>query len=125
VIDTSNNGFQIIPEYSDPTIVRLNHNYKDQIIINGGFSPNYDEINDELSIFIPNGITIEFIHFFNRWGVKIAEFDDTDRVGNLIIWNGQIGNETSKYKVEEGTYFYTYKIENDPKVYANFITVKK
>ncbi|OYU66327.1 MAG: hypothetical protein CFE22_09945 [Cytophagaceae bacterium BCCC1] len=125
VMDTSNNGFQIIPEYSDPTIVRLNHNYKDQIIINGGFSPNDDKVNDELSIFIPNGITIEFIHFFNKWGVKIAEFDDSDRIGNLIIWNGQSGNETSKYKVEEGTYFYTYKIENDPKVYANFITVKK
>lgn len=125
VMDTSNNGFQIIPEYSDPTIVRLIHNFKDQIIVNGGFSPNNDQINDELSIFIPNGITLEYIHFFNRWGVKIAEFDDSDRVGNLIIWNGQSGNENSKYKAEEGTYYYTYKIENDTKVYANFITVKK
>ena len=125
VVDTSNNGFQIIPKFSDPTIVRLNHTYKDKIIVNGGFSPNNDKINDELSIFIPNGITLEFLQFFNSRGVKIVEFEDSDRVGNLITWNGESGNQKTKYKVEDGTYFFAYKIKSDSKVYADFITVKK
>jgi uncharacterized repeat protein (TIGR01451 family) len=125
VTDTSNNGFQIIPQYSDPTIINLAHSYKDKIIVNGGFSPNNDTINDELTIFIPNGMVLEFLEIYNRWGVKIATFDDTDRVGNHLNWSGVGGDETKKYNTIDGTYYYALKVKNDNKIYSDFITVKK
>ncbi|MCP9754168.1 hypothetical protein EGI26_03190 [Lacihabitans sp. CCS-44] len=125
VTDTSNNGFQIIPQYSDPTIINLAHSYRDKIIVNGGFSPNNDKINDELTIFIPNGIVLEFLEIYNRWGVKIATFDDTDKVGNHINWSGVGGDETKKYNTMDGTYYYALKVKNDNKIYSDFITIKK
>lgn len=125
VADTSNNGFQIIPQFSDPTIFRIGEFYKDKIIVLGGFSPNNDQLNDELSIFIPNGIQLEFMEIFNRWGVKVAEFFERDIVDNYIQWNGKSGNENTTYNVSDGTYYYVLKVKNDTKVYSNFITIQK
>jgi gliding motility-associated-like protein len=124
VRDTSNNGYKIVPQFADPTILRLEHNFKDKVVIMGGFSPNDDKINDELSIFIPNGIYLEFLKIYNRWGTKIVAFDETHRRGNYILWDGKTSSNMNE-RVPEGTYYYSYKVKNDSRVYSNFITVKE
>ena len=125
VTDTSNNGYQIIPQFSDPTIFRAGQFYKDKIIVLGGFSPNNDEVNDQLSIFVPNGINLEFLEIYNRWGVKVAEFFERDVNENYIHWDGNSGDENTRYSIIDGTYYYVLKVKNDLKVYSNFITVQK
>jgi gliding motility-associated-like protein len=121
VTDTSNHGYQIIPHFADPTVIRVGQNFKDKVIVMGGFSPNNDKINDELDIFIPNGIFLEFLEIYNRWGTKVATFDDSHRQGNHLFWDGKVKNKN----LPEGTYYYSYKVKNDNQIYSNFITIKE
>jgi gliding motility-associated-like protein len=125
VTDTSNNGLKIIPHFSDPTIIKPIIDFKNLVEIKDGFSPNGDGLNDALEIFIPNGLSIEWIDIIDKWGSKLKTFSQSDVNNQKIIWDGD-SNATFKSKpIPSGTYFYSYKLANDPETYHNFFTVLK
>ncbi|WP_255066333.1 CotH kinase family protein [Lacihabitans sp. LS3-19] len=121
VSDTSNNGLEIIPFYSDPTVIIFENIYRDKPIVSGGISPNDDNQNDELNIFIPNGIKIEYMDIYNRWGIKIATLSEENRVGNNIKWKVQ--KEMTKSDTVE-TLYYILKEERNPIPIINYISVQ-
>ncbi len=125
VSDTSNNGYYINPSLSDPTVIKLAMDYKDLVVIRDGFSPNGDNANDQLEIFIPNGIELDYLAIFDKWGHKVKNFTMKDVQNNRILWNGETVSWFKNYEVNSGTYYYAFKTKNDTRVYVNFITVVK
>ena len=75
-----------------------------KFVVNNVFTPNGDNIND---VFIINSIGITFLQaeIFNRWGLKMYEWNTTS--GG---WDGR--NMTSGLVCEEGTYYYIIKAKD-------------
>ena len=71
-----------------------------ELIIPNVFTPNYDNIND---LFTVKSIGLKTIHaqLFNRWGLKLYEWND--------INGGWDGKTSSGDSVPSGTYFYIIK----------------
>ena len=59
------------------------------------FSPNGDGINDELSVFIGEGVrTIDYFGIFDRWGNLVYEMENVPaEAANTIQWDGLFKGE--------------------------------
>jgi gliding motility-associated-like protein len=81
-----------------------NHPYiQDTLIVPNVFTPNFDGRNDIFKPFQQQGIKINQITIYNRWGSEIHKEKDPS-----ILWNGKIGNENAS----EGVYFWIIEYEN-------------
>ncbi len=77
-----------------------------EIIINTGFSPNGDGLNDVWVISNIEGTT-NVVSVFDRWGTMVRTYNNYDNVSN--VWNG---SNKSGAELPSGTYFYSIDIEN-------------
>ena len=73
---------------------------KADLIIAGGFSPNYDGLNDKWIIVRPFGTRVE-VQVFNRWGNIVYQNADYKN-----DWNGIGSSNFMGQDVPDGTYFY-------------------
>jgi gliding motility-associated-like protein len=73
---------------------------KADLIIAGGFSPNYDGLNDKWIIVRPFGTRVE-VQVFNRWGNIVYQNADYKN-----DWNGMGTSNFMGQDVPDGTYFY-------------------
>ena len=73
---------------------------KADLIIAGGFSPNYDGLNDKWIIVRPYGTRVE-VQVFNRWGNIVYQNADYKN-----DWNGIGTTNFMGQDVPDGTYFY-------------------
>ena len=73
---------------------------KADLIIAGGFSPNYDGLNDKWIIVRPFGTRVE-VQVFNRWGNIVYQNADYKN-----DWNGMGTSNFMGQDVADGTYFY-------------------
>ncbi|MFM1929730.1 MAG: hypothetical protein RL387_1058 [Bacteroidota bacterium] len=73
---------------------------KADLIIAGGFSPNYDGLNDKWIIVRPFGTRVS-VQVFNRWGNIV--YQNTDYKND---WNGMGTSNFMGQDVPDGTYFY-------------------
>jgi gliding motility-associated-like protein/uncharacterized repeat protein (TIGR01451 family) len=132
VNDISNNGLIINPSKSDSTIFYIPNDSIDpssNIKISGGFSPNGDGMNDNLTIKVDGGLEIEQITIVNRWGGTVFVSDNLDRKLELIGWDGRsnrgiLVNAGTEF-VPSGTYFYHIKVKGYAKPIVSFITIEK
>jgi uncharacterized repeat protein (TIGR01451 family) len=132
VNDISNNGLIINPSKSDSTIFYIPNDSIDpssNIKIAGGFSPNGDGMNDNLTIKVDGGLEIEQITIVNRWGGTVFVSDNLDRKLELIGWDGRsnrgiLVNAGTEF-VPSGTYFYHIKVKGYAKPIVSFITIEK
>ncbi|MEP0940017.1 MAG: gliding motility-associated C-terminal domain-containing protein [Cyclobacteriaceae bacterium] len=97
-----------------------------QIVADGGFSPNGDGVNDHwvldgIEAFPENHVTI-----FNRWGSIVLEIKNYDNINNVWFGDNKNGKE-----VPDGTYFYVVTLKNTsgdkeiPKNINGFITISR
>jgi gliding motility-associated-like protein len=121
VSDTSNSGLTIKAQFSDPTVIAIPGDLKNQVNVNKGFSPNSDGSNETLDIFIPEGIILSSLYIYDRNGLEIINFMAKDVINDKINWDGK--NKNGK-KVPNGTYYYSYKTTNDNKTHIDFLTVQ-
>jgi gliding motility-associated-like protein len=77
------------------------------IFIPNAFSPNGDQINDELNCYVKCGIDFNVSRFqvFDRWGNQVYFLTDTK--SSAIAWDGTFRGEL----LEQGIYTYTLEYE--------------
>lgn len=96
----SNDGihFATIPSYQNcDSLVQIQLSYFDVYIPNV-FSPNYDGVNDNFTVFSEPGLIENIdLSIYDRWG---------DRVFNGVKWNGTYKGEL----VTPGTFVYVFKL---------------
>lgn len=75
----------------------------DTLVMPNVFTPNNDGINDFFHPVKENGITINQIYIFNRWGNLIYNVNSPQ-----ISWDGNVGNE----KASDGVYYWIVEYQN-------------
>ncbi|MEH0155230.1 HYR domain-containing protein [Limibacter armeniacum] len=82
----------------------------DEVIVYGGFSPNWDGINDQWLIKGIEQYTYSKVRVFNRFGTVVFETENYDNAKNF--WNGHYLNNTSK-ESPQGTYYYVITLKDE------------
>src|SRR5690606_714609 len=79
------------------------------VFIPNAFSPNFDGYNDDLELFVGEGVTrVRSIRIFDRWGALMTETTDIDPIqGGIKIWDGSYRNKM----MMPGVYVYMIQIE--------------
>ncbi|AWV96802.1 hypothetical protein DJ013_00810 [Arcticibacterium luteifluviistationis] len=128
VTDSSNDGNDINPGVSSPTVVNLPISSDVQLVMPGGFSPNGDGVNDTWKLNKPTGLKITDIEVYNRWGHLVWRPDNIDDLETIIEWNG-VSNQGMRFDSEEfvpdGTYFYNIKTDGVAKPQVGYITIAR
>ena len=136
VSDKSNNGNEIKPLLSDPTIFRIPkdsvpaESLVDLVKVPGGFSPNNDlsKVNETLDTFVPEEVDLEFFEIYNRWGHLVWKYTGKAQIENgYLKWDAtsNTGVRFGSEGVPDGTYYYSTKVKNQAKVKNGFITVAR
>jgi len=108
--DDDNDGF---PNY-------LDINDECTVFIPEGFSPNGDNVNDYFVITCLQDFPNAVLEIFNRWGIlvyKLEGYGNESRYGTDAWWNGEsnqswtVGSE----KLNPGTYFYLLDFKDENK----------
>ncbi len=124
--DVSNNGTLSFSWIQDTTTFYINPSIipaETWISIPGGFSPNDDGINDELSIKLLKNVAIDKFSIYNRYGASVYEINNIPQNTETFSWNGK--NKNTNGLVPDGTYYYAVYIKNSYKPILGFITIKK
>ena len=90
-----------------------------KLVIANVFTPNGDGINDEFKIN-PTGISSLSMEIFNRWGIKVFEFNTPENKWNGYYSNGKLA--------DDGTYYYIAKatgIDGQQYTEKGYITLLK
>ncbi|AWV97705.1 T9SS type B sorting domain-containing protein [Arcticibacterium luteifluviistationis] len=128
VTDSSNDGNDINPEISSPTVVNLPISSDVQLVMPGGFSPNGDGVNDTWKLNKPTGLRITDIAVYNRWGQLVWRQENIDNLETVIEWNG-VSNQGMRFEskgyVPDGTYFYSIKTDGAAKPQVGYITIAR
>jgi gliding motility-associated-like protein len=81
------------------------------------FSPNGDNVNDELAFTVEGGKVYE-ANIFTRWGLLVKKIGPEESTWDGTDQNGEL--------VTDGTYYYTLKVQmvnNEWKNLEGFITI--
>ena len=68
-------------------------NKKREIFVPTGFSPNNDDINDNLSVFGKIGSRVLSFMVFDRWGELVYELKDFEIDNKTSLWDGRFRNQ--------------------------------
>ncbi|MEO0726049.1 MAG: gliding motility-associated C-terminal domain-containing protein [Bacteroidota bacterium] len=80
----------------------------EKVFVPNAFSPNFDAINDELTVFAEPCFTrLISWRIFDRWGGQVYEVADQAMNGSFIGWDGQARGQ----EVEQGVYSYQLVLE--------------
>jgi gliding motility-associated-like protein len=128
VRDRSNDGFVIQQEIASPTVVTLSLSSDANLVIQEGFSPNGDGVNDTWKLDIPTGVKVTEVKIYNRWGHLVWKPLVIGDVATFLEWNGEsnqgIRFDSSEF-MPDGTYFYHIDTEKGNKPLVGFITVNR
>lgn len=82
----------------------------DKVFVPNAFSPNFDGVNDQLSVFAEGCFTrLISWRIFDRWGGQVYETADQPLSGGFIAWGGQ----TKGQPAAQGIYGYHLILERD------------
>lgn len=87
--------------------------------ISRGISPNDDLRNEHLELVLLDGNELEYFQIFDKNGVeKPIGISEGNEIGKKMI---DLLNQNS---IKKGTYFYAFKLKNNPKIFCDFLTVE-
>jgi gliding motility-associated-like protein len=94
---------------SATTEVFVDINNRREVFIPTAFSPNFDGRNDDLLLFIGQGIAnIPSMRIFDRWGETLVEETNLPPLaGGIVVWDGMFHGKM----MEPGVYIYFIEIE--------------
>jgi gliding motility-associated-like protein len=125
VSDVSNDGVEIKPSETSPTVVKFpwEGSEPESLLVPEGFSPNNDGKNDVFVISHPNNVVVEELAVYNRWGAlvylkKNYENDWDGKVNQGLL----VGNNKS---LPDGTYFYSLKLSGITKAKVGYLTLAR
>ena len=128
VRDTSNDGFVIQQEISSPTVITLQISSDANLVIQEGFSPNGDGVNDTWKLDIPTGVKVTEVMMYNRWGHLVWKPLVIGDVATFLEWNGEANQgirfDSSEF-MPDGTYFYHIETDKDDQPLVGFITISR